>query len=284
MHVKRLAVLSVLVTLAVTAALIAQDLRDTPGPLERSANPITPENPVPRRTYSVAPFYPAEAQAIDGSATVSLVATLDASGRVAEIRKVNTPLVMTPPGTPPNATALAQAADALVRSAVAALRQWQYDPPAKPPITFAVTFTFRPGSEPTMAQDTSGRSVFIAPPPPPPAPPAPGAVTSAPFADVQGAVRVGGAVRPPTQTKKVNPAYPAIAQSSRVQGVVILETLIGTDGRVRDVRVLRSIPLLDQAAIDAVRQWEYTPTLLNGAPVPIIMTTTVQFTLPEAPK
>jgi protein TonB len=64
-----------------------------------------------------------------------------------------------------------------------------------------------------------------------------------------------------------------------VQGVVILETLIGANGRVEDARILRSIPLLDQAALDAVRQWEFTPTLLNGNPVPVIMTTTIQFSL-----
>jgi|TARA_Y100000031_G_C7944646_1_gene258686 protein TonB len=64
-----------------------------------------------------------------------------------------------------------------------------------------------------------------------------------------------------------------------VSGVVILEAVIGPDGRVRDVRVLRSAPLLDRAAIAAVRQWEYTPTLLNGVPVPVVMTVTVTFTL-----
>jgi protein TonB len=58
-----------------------------------------------------------------------------------------------------------------------------------------------------------------------------------------------------------------------------MEAIIGVDGTVRDVRVLRSIPVLDQAATDAVRQWEYTPTLLNGVPVPVIMTVTVSFTL-----
>jgi protein TonB len=73
--------------------------------------------------------------------------------------------------------------------------------------------------------------------------------------------------------------YPPIAQSARVQGVVILEAVIGPTGKVQDVKVLRSIPLLDQAAIDAVRQWEYTPTTLNGVPVPVIMTVTVNFTL-----
>ena len=81
------------------------------------------------------------------------------------------------------------------------------------------------------------------------------------------------------KVKDVQPTYPPIAQSARVQGVVILEATIGPDGRVQDVRVLRSIPLLDAAAIEAVRQWVYTPTLLNNVPVPVIMTVTVNFTL-----
>ena len=103
-----------------------------------------------------------------------------------------------------------------------------------------------------------------APPPPPPP---------------QQPVRVGGNIKPPTKIKNVAPVYPPIAQSARVQGVVIIEATIGPDGRVKDARVLRSIPLLDQAALDAVRQWEFTPTLLNGVPVPVIMTVTVNFTL-----
>jgi protein TonB len=66
-----------------------------------------------------------------------------------------------------------------------------------------------------------------------------------------------------------------------VQGVVILDVLIDENGRVSDARVLRSLPMLDAAAIDAVRQWEFTPTLLNGRAVPVIMTATVQFTLEQ---
>ena len=64
-----------------------------------------------------------------------------------------------------------------------------------------------------------------------------------------------------------------------MQGVVIIEAIIGADGRVQEAKVLRSIPLLDAAALDAVKQWEYTPTLLNNQPVPVIMTVTVNFTL-----
>jgi periplasmic protein TonB len=92
-------------------------------------------------------------------------------------------------------------------------------------------------------------------------------------------VRVGGNVRPPTKIRNVPPMYPQEALDARVQGVVIMEVTIDEQGRVSDARVLRSIPLLDQAAIDAVRQWEFTPTLLNGEPVPVIMTVTVQFSL-----
>ena len=103
------------------------------------------------------------------------------------------------------------------------------------------------------------------PPPPPPPPPAP--------------VRVGGAIKQPTKIKDQRPVYPPIAQSARVQGVVIIEAVIGPDGRVQEAKVLRSIPLLDAAALDAVKQWTYTPTLLNGQPVPVIMTVTVNFTL-----
>ncbi len=93
------------------------------------------------------------------------------------------------------------------------------------------------------------------------------------------AVRVGGNIRPPIKIKDVRPVYPAIAQSARVQGVVIVETVINQEGKVQAVRILRSIPLLDQAALEAVKQWEFVPTQLNGAPIPVVMTATVNFTL-----
>jgi protein TonB len=92
-------------------------------------------------------------------------------------------------------------------------------------------------------------------------------------------VRVGGEIRPPQRVTDVAPVYPTIARAAHVEGIVILEAVIGEDGAVRDVRVLRSLPLLDAAAIDAVRQWRFTPTLLNGQPVPVVMTVTVAFKL-----
>jgi len=103
------------------------------------------------------------------------------------------------------------------------------------------------------------------PPPPPPAPSAP--------------IRINQGIRQPTKIRDVHPTYPIHAQLARVQGTVILEAVIGADGRVADARVLRSIPLLDRAALDAVMQWLYTPTLLSGVPVPVVMTVTVTFTL-----
>ena len=118
--------------------------------------------------------------------------------------------------------------------------------------------------------DALGDPLGPAPPPPTPrvvVPPAP------------QPVRVGSGLRPPQKIHHVAPVYPTIAQSARVSGTVILEALIAEDGSVRDVKVLRSVALLDTAAVEAVRQWRFTPTLLNGTPVQVIMTVTVTFSL-----
>jgi TonB family protein len=92
------------------------------------------------------------------------------------------------------------------------------------------------------------------------------------------AIRVGGQIRPPIKIKEVAPVYPAIAQSARVQGDVVIEATIDEEGKVADARVVKSVPLLDQAALDAVRQWEYQPSLLNGIPTAVVTMVTVKFT------
>lgn len=92
-------------------------------------------------------------------------------------------------------------------------------------------------------------------------------------------VRVGGDIRQPMKVRDVKPVYPPLAQEGRVQGLVILEGVIDEQGNIADVKVLRGVPLLNDAAVEAVRQWRYAPTLLNGVPVPVIMTMTVTFTL-----
>jgi protein TonB len=113
----------------------------------------------------------------------------------------------------------------------------------------------------------------------------PAAVAGAPPATLRSLntqsapVRVGGDIKEPKKIKHVAPVYPEIAMSAGVQGVVILELIIDPNGDVSDARVLRSIALLDQAALDAVMQWRFTPTLLNGNPVSVVMTVTVNFSL-----
>ena len=120
------------------------------------------------------------------------------------------------------------------------------------------------------ARDTNGLAggilggVLGAPPlPPPPVTP----------------LRVGGVISPPTKVLHLEPVYPLEAAEAGVQGLVILQATIGSVGQITDVEVLRSVPLLDDAALTAVRGWVYTPTLLNGVAVPVILTVTVHFRL-----
>jgi protein TonB len=96
---------------------------------------------------------------------------------------------------------------------------------------------------------------------------------------VEPVVRAIGDVKPPRLVRRIEPAYPEIARQARVEGVVILEATTDVFGRVSAVRVLRSIPLLDEAALDAVRQWVYEPLVINGRPHPVTFTVTVRFVL-----
>jgi TonB family protein len=95
------------------------------------------------------------------------------------------------------------------------------------------------------------------------------------------AVRAIGDIKRPKLIKTVWPVYPEIARQAKVEGVVILEIKTDEDGRVMATRVLRSVPLLDQAAIDAVKQWVYEPKLIDGKPRKILFTETVSFKLDE---
>ena len=92
-------------------------------------------------------------------------------------------------------------------------------------------------------------------------------------------VRPVGEMRPPRLVRRVPPVYPEIARQARVEGVVFLECVTDIQGRVAEVRMLRSIPLLDQAAIDAVRQWVYEPLVINGRPRGVVFNVTVHFKL-----
>jgi len=94
-------------------------------------------------------------------------------------------------------------------------------------------------------------------------------------------VRVGGNVQPPRAISAPQPVYPALARQARIQGAVVLHAVITRDGRVEELHVISGHPLLIQAAEDAVRQWRYQPTLLNGDPVEIEMTITVNFVMSQ---
>ncbi len=96
-------------------------------------------------------------------------------------------------------------------------------------------------------------------------------------------IRVGGNIRVPTKEVDVHPIYPTTMRDAGREGVVPIEAIIGTDGSVASVRVLTAQvhPDFAIAAVDAVRQWKFTPTLLNGAPVEVVMNVTVQFRLSD---
>jgi TonB family protein len=295
-----------------------------PGPLERQARPITPENPIPRRTHTVPASEPAGLDDAGAGGTVTLRVTLDHSGHVTEVRAVGvvyrqsdslTVNIPTPTrehldrmaeGTYRGSSSdghvsmqkAAQNVEAMIASATQAARQWQYAPPADGPISFNVPVHFGPPPPPPPPPPPSGPGVSsrrnTPPPPPPPprtssrpgpmpdAPPPPPPPPPSDWASQDASdppLRVGGTIKPPVKLKNVSPIYPMDAQEAKVQGVVIIEARIERDGTVSRARVLRSIPMLDDAALDAVRQWEFTPTLLNGAPMPVTMTVTVNFTL-----
>lgn len=247
-----------------------------PGPLEQRAKPITPENPIPRRTYFVLPDYSSDAAALGLRGGVSVRITLDEVGHIAETRVVGLSLTLgdqgrismtnagvewkgqgdVSPGAPPEAAraAIQSAMEAVLR----AVRQWQYAPPAEGPISFSVTVPF---GLPNAGAAAASRA------------------ESQPSELSAGALRVGGTIKPPAKLLHVSPEYPPEAMEAKVQGVVIIEARIEGDGTVSQARVLRSVPMLDEAALDAVRQWRFEPTLLNGVPSPIVMTVTVNFVL-----
>jgi protein TonB len=116
-----------------------------------------------------------------------------------------------------------------------------------------------------------GLEPLMPPPPPPPPPPAP-----------RGPVRVGGVIKEPALIDRVEPVYPGVAISANIEGTVILEAIVDEEGRVETVRVLRSVSVLDRAAVDAVKQWRYSPVILNGKPEKFILTVAVTFRLEES--
>jgi periplasmic protein TonB len=96
---------------------------------------------------------------------------------------------------------------------------------------------------------------------------------------LSGPLKVGGNVQAARIISKPMPVYPPLARQTRISGTVRLHAIIGKDGRIQSLEVMNGHPLLQQAALDAVRQWRYQPTLLNGEPVDVDTTVDVIFTL-----
>ena len=94
-----------------------------------------------------------------------------------------------------------------------------------------------------------------------------------------GPLRVGGNVQAARIVNRVQPVYPPLARQTRISGTVRLHAIIGKDGAITSLEVMSGHPLLQQAALDAVRQWRYQPTLLNGEPVDVDTTIDVIFSL-----
>jgi TonB family protein len=285
------------------AVATPQQALPTPAPRQRPGatapvRQVTPENPIPRRVFATPVAYPLDLQGSGYRGAVELLVVLDERGYVSSVSRGASGVSTPQPGV---TTDQNRAMASFVSAAIEAVERWQYDAPFQAPLGFYVALTFRPGEDALVSQSDAGRGVStrgsdvrigvdaeavrlmeaaatarasIQRQPPDSVP-----VLTSPSGATP--VRVGGAVLAPSQIRKINPVYPEIARTARVQGVVIVELLIDEQGHVSSARVLRSIPLLDQAALDAVKQWEYTPTLLNGAPVPVIMTATVQFTLAQ---
>ena len=108
--------------------------------------------------------------------------------------------------------------------------------------------------------------IFVEAPPPPPPPPARPEI-----------MRIGGQVQAPALLRRVEPIYPLLAQAASIEGIVILDAIVDVEGHVQSVTVLRGHAVLSRAAIEAVKQWQYQPLLLNGVPTPFELTVSLMF-------
>lgn len=200
---------------------------------------ITP----PRKVHDVRPRYPVDARKEKVQGVVILNSVVDEEGRVAEVHVVR------------------EAPMGLTEAAVAAVRQWRYEPAVKDgvavPVSFVTTINFR--------LDTS-----------PPEPP--GEWQGQPLHRIQP----GGEVAEPRKVKDARPRYPEEVRRRGESGTVVMEVIIDTEGQVKAVRVVESpSEELAQAAAEAVRQWQYEPTVKDGKPVPVLLTVTVRFRLAQ---
>ncbi|BCS33030.1 hypothetical protein TBR22_A22550 [Luteitalea sp. TBR-22] len=186
-------------------------------------------------------------------------AVVDDTGKVRTARIVQT-LVGDPKARPVGAMgdvvpALAATPDARAGLAVlAAVRQWRLEPPAVAPLLLVTDV----GVSEDVALASPGASAKAA---------------------ARKPIRVGGDIPPPRKLVDVPPVYPPDALAARITGTVVIDAVISPEGDVTSARVVKGVPMLDEAALAAVRQWKYTPTLIDGVAVPVIVTVTSRFSL-----
>jgi len=198
----------------------------------------------PKLIKKVEPVYPDEARKAGIEGTVTVEATTDDRGRVQKVKVLDS-------------------VPELDQAAVDAVKQWVYEPmviDGKPKgVIFTITCRF------SLDNEKMGKAFE-------------GGVTGT---DQRPAVRAMGDIKPPKLIKKVEPVYPEEARKDEVEGVVILEATTDIYGRVVNTKVLRSVPVLDQAAIDAIKQWVYEPMIIDEEPRGVIFTVTCTFKLRE---
>ena len=218
-------------------------------PQARQLEPITVDGRLmeSKLVTRVEPVYPETARRARLEGTVALEVLIDEQGVVERVRIIRG-------GYPP-----------LQPAARDAVLQWRYAPTfldgraVKVLTTVNVTFRLPPGS-----------AIAVAPSVAPVAPPRP-----------RQPLRAGGVVQDSKLIHRVEPVYPELARRTRAEAVIVMEVQIDEQGDVTDVSIARGHPLFDQAAIDAVKQWRYSPTLLNGEPVPVVTTVTIPFRIQD---
>jgi TonB family protein len=201
----------------------------------------------PKLIKKVEPRYPDEARKAGIEGTVTIEATTDKKGRVQKVK-------------------ILKSIPELDQAAVDAVKQWVYEPMVIDGEPQGVVFTI--SCRFSLKDEKRGKAVE-------------GGVTGT---DEKPAVRAVGDIKPPKLIKVIKPVYPDEARKSEIEGVVILEARTDIYGKVVDTKILRSIPALDHAAKDAVKQWIYEPMIIDGEPRGVIFTVTCTFRLDEPVK
>lgn len=206
----------------------------------------------PKIIKRVDPVYPEEARKAGIEGIVICEATINPEGRMESVK-----VLRSVPG--------------LDQAAVNAVKQWIYEPmmiEGKPSgVVFTVTVRFK------LKDKAAGKIE--------PSKSAAGGVMGGTIGPGEAPVRALDGIAPPTLIKRVDPVYPPEARQAGIEGIVILEATTDPEGRIVSVKVLRSIPELERAAVDAVKQWIYEPMMIDGKPRGVVFTVTVRFMLKD---